>query len=54
MLEIDHILPVNKGGTDDLGNLRTLCRSDHIDRHRPKLTPAQAEWRAYLKRFSPV
>ncbi|MDV8000754.1 HNH endonuclease [Rhodococcus sp. IEGM 1408] len=28
-LEADHITPVAKGGTDDLENLRTLCRRCH-------------------------
>ena len=25
-LTVDHVVPKNAGGTDDLGNLRTLCR----------------------------
>lgn len=26
-LEIDHITPISKGGTDERGNLQTLCRT---------------------------
>jgi Holliday junction resolvase len=29
-LEIDHILPSSKGGTESLSNLRAVCRSCHI------------------------
>lgn len=29
-LECDHIVPLADGGTDDLANLRTLCRDCHI------------------------
>jgi 5-methylcytosine-specific restriction endonuclease McrA len=25
-LEVDHILPLSQGGTNDLSNLQTLCR----------------------------
>jgi len=27
LLEVDHIYPVSKGGTDEPRNLRTLCRT---------------------------
>ena len=33
-LEVDHIVPLEEGGTDDLGNLRTLCRYHHQEVHR--------------------
>ena len=29
MLEVDHIVPISEGGTNDLTNLRTLCRGCH-------------------------
>ena len=51
-LEVDHIVPVWKGGGDDPANLRALCRADHAARHRRKLTATEAEWAAYLKGFS--
>ena len=25
-LEVDHVIPVSRGGTDDLKNLKTSCR----------------------------
>jgi hypothetical protein len=30
MLEVDHIIPRSKGGTDDLDNLQTLCKKCNI------------------------
>lgn len=36
-LTIDHIKPLAKGGTDRLDNLRLLCRTCHIERHRKEL-----------------
>jgi len=35
---VDHIVPKSKGGTDEMGNLRTLCWSCHSKREG---------WRAY-------
>jgi 5-methylcytosine-specific restriction endonuclease McrA len=31
-LQIDHILPISKGGTDELDNLRTLCNICNISK----------------------
>ena len=28
-MEVDHITPVSRGGTDDMTNLRALCRRCH-------------------------
>lgn len=33
-IEIDHVLPVRKGGTDDLWNLQPMCR--HCNRQKGK------------------
>lgn len=35
-LEIDHILPVAKGGTNDIDNLQTLCRECNRMKHTDK------------------
>jgi len=32
MLHVDHIKPVNRGGGDEVENLRVLCRSCHLQR----------------------
>ena len=38
-LECDHIIPMHKGGAIWLqSNLRTLCRSCHIESHKSKKT----------------
>lgn len=30
--DVDHIKPKKQGGTDDWGNLQSLCRQCHIDK----------------------
>ena len=39
-LDVDHIVKRSKGGTDDLENLRVLCRYHHNKRHPEK----QPKW----------
>lgn len=47
-LEVDHIVPKSNGGSDDLSNLQTLCRSCHIAKtkaengYRPRYQPGFA------------
>ena len=50
-LEIDHIQPVQAGGSDDPENLRALCRGCHIARHRRTVSAVEREWAAYLAGF---
>ena len=33
-LEVDHIMPLEHGGSNDIRNLRVLCRECHHERHR--------------------
>lgn len=45
-LEVDHIRPVADGGEAyDESNLRTLCRSCHIERHAVYSGPEFRAWR---------
>ena len=30
VLHVDHLIPVSKGGTSDLGNLQTLCQDCNL------------------------
>lgn len=32
-LHVDHITPKSVGGTDDVSNLRTLCKECHLEKH---------------------
>lgn len=36
ILHVDHINPVSKGGTDDLKNLQTLCKTCNLAKHTRK------------------
>lgn len=44
-LEAHHVVRLSDGGTNDLANLRTLCRTCHIEHHRRKeMGPEKAKW----------
>ena len=45
--ECDHIVPLHKGGTDDMDNLQTLCRECHMDktwRENGHDIPGRRDW----------
>lgn len=48
--QVDHVKPKAKGGTDDLDNLRSLCREHHDDKsardlgHRVKVRIGAGGW----------
>ena len=44
-LEVHHLLHLQSGGTNELENLRTLCRSCHIAIHKKAV---DADWEALL------
>ena len=48
-LEAHHMLSLAEGGTNDLSNLRTLCRNCHIGTHRPKPKGPKGEWAKMIK-----
>ena len=53
-LEAHHVTRLENGGDPyDPDNCETLCRSCHIERHRPDfMTPGRAEWLALVKELS--
>ncbi len=40
-ITVDHIVPVSKGGTHDIGNLQILCHTCHTWKDSPKKSDAQ-------------
>ena len=54
MLEIDHIIPVQFGGSWwDLAGLQCLCKNCHWDKSRIDTCgpdPERDEWRSWMKR----
>ena len=50
-LEVDHRIPLQDGGLEEDSNLRALCRSCHIARHRKPRSAAQRAWDLHLAVF---
>ena len=50
-LEAHHEPPLRDGADPyDLAGIRTLCRTCHIERHRPDdMTPGRADWLAMVE-----
>lgn len=49
--EVDHELPVSKGGKDELGNLRSLCSAHHA--RKTAAEGNEARWRHRRRREEP-
>jgi len=53
VLECDHKLPLDEGGTDDMSNLQALCVSCHFAKTRREnlvhVVEGQDEWAAFEK-----
>ena len=51
-LECDHIVPVERGGTDAMSNLRAICRPCHMAKtrrqHRTHMVKGQKAWEDFL------
>ena len=48
-LEAHHIVEIAHGGTNDQGNLQSLCRTCHIEQHRPEEPLASGEWQSLMR-----
>ena len=50
-LEIDHILPVAKGGTNDIDNLQTLCRECNGMKHTDEWVGGETDYETVKQRL---
>ena len=49
--EVDHIIPLAYGGSDEDDNIRCLCKPCHSARTRPQVPDAEADWRSPSERL---
>ncbi len=47
-LEAHHVVELAHGGTNDMSNLKTLCRTCHILIHAPVRSEAERAWQVLL------
>lgn len=50
-MEVDHVLPLEKGGTNAPENLQTLCAFHHREKTRNErfTIPGRREWAALIQ-----
>ena len=44
-LEVHHVVAVEVGGSNELANLKTVCRECHLEEH---MSPEQRAWARYM------
>ena len=49
LLQVDHVVERQDGGTDEEKNLRVLCLRHHLLRHRRPEGPLAQAWRALVQ-----
>lgn len=44
-VQVDHVMPAHRGGTDDVENLVSVCRSCHAAKSQREATVARNRWK---------
>lgn len=44
-MEVHHVVAVEVGGSNELANLKTVCRECHLEEH---MSPEQRAWARYM------
>ena len=47
-LEAHHARPLSEGGSNEVGNLQTLCRGCHIEKHK-RHDPPRTAWQKLVE-----